>query len=79
MSDLLNCTRLAEELDVWPGYVTAMRKAGYVFTAAYRTTLASALEWLADNPDFRAEHWLKAKPSKKQKGAARRSVSTGGK
>jgi hypothetical protein len=67
LPQLLNCSRLAHALDVWPGYVTAMRKAGYVFTAAHRTTLQSALAWLAEHPHFRAEHYLNPHRSRKKK------------
>ena len=59
-SDLLTAKTLAAALPSnipgktrSPGYVSAMKAAGYVFQFGPYTTLDHALEWLAANPDFR--------------------------
>jgi hypothetical protein len=57
--DLLNGERLAEALHKNPAFVTAMKRAGYVFKykAANLTTLEHALEALRRSPEFVAAHY----------------------
>ena len=50
---LLNCNQLAEALGRHATYVYMMKRAGYVFSHGNRTLFRHALEWLADNPEFR--------------------------
>lgn len=54
---LLNCEKLAEAIGRSVNYITAMRRAGYVFQYPGRTTLKHALKWLSENPYFVASHW----------------------
>jgi hypothetical protein len=51
-TDLLNKSQLAERLGRSKGYVSAMVKAGFT-TPCGRTTLKAAMQWMAENPDFR--------------------------
>lgn len=55
---LLKCKELAEQLGRGAGYITAMRRAGYVLLIPGRTTLKHAMAWLAANPDFQSTEWL---------------------
>jgi len=56
----LNCTQLAKVLQRPVCYVTAMRRAGYVFEyeALGRTTEDHALECLKAHPEFLANDYL---------------------
>lgn len=58
--NLLNCKQLAGHLQVHPGYVSAMRRAGYkmLIEATNRTTIEHAAQWLMSNPDFRASDYM---------------------
>jgi hypothetical protein len=53
----LSIKDLCRKLDRGRSYVWAMRKAGYKFTHGKRTTLASALLWLKENPYFCSNHY----------------------
>ncbi len=55
---LVNCTQLAVAIGHHPNYVSAMKSAGYRFKYATRTTLAHALNWLEEHPDFRTTEYL---------------------
>lgn len=57
--ELLNCSRLAEALGRSPGYVSAMKAAGYQMEFANRTRLSHALSWLRKNPDFRTTGYVR--------------------
>ena len=50
---LLNCKQLAEAIGRNPMYVSAMKRCGFVMRYAGRTTFKEALDWLAENPEFR--------------------------
>jgi hypothetical protein len=60
MSERLNCTELAKTLKKAPNYVTAMRRAGYVFRyeALMQTTEQHALDCLEAHPEFNASEYL---------------------
>ena len=49
----VNSKTLAARLARSPGYVAAMKSAGYKFTHGTRTLLSDALDWLAQHPGFR--------------------------
>lgn len=49
---LLSVKELPWELKRYPSYIYAMRQAGFRMPG-YRTTLATAMDWLARNPDWR--------------------------
>lgn len=53
MPIILNSKQLAAELGRGKSYVSAMKLGGFVFTHGMKTTLQAALDWLAENPDFR--------------------------
>jgi hypothetical protein len=75
-AELINKTQLAERLGRSKGYVSAMCKAGFS-TPCGRTTLKSAMEWMAANPDFRVADSYAPKqvtPRKKLSSGTRRSV-----
>jgi hypothetical protein len=50
----VNGKSLAATLGRSPGYIAAMKSAGYRFTHGTRTLVSDALKWLAEHPDFRA-------------------------
>ena len=49
----VNGKTLALRLGRSPGYVAAMKSAGYGYTHGTRTLVSDALKWLAQHPDFR--------------------------
>jgi hypothetical protein len=49
----VNGKTLAARLGRSPGYIAAMKAAGYKCTHGTRTLLSDALKWLAQHPDFR--------------------------
>jgi len=49
----VNGKTLAARLGRSPGYIAAMRSAGYPFTHGMRTLVSDALKWLQEHPDFR--------------------------
>jgi hypothetical protein len=57
-TEILNAKRLAESLGRHQQFVTAMKRAGYAFKYGRMTTREHALEWLANNTDFIATHFL---------------------
>lgn len=59
-SERLNCQELAAVLKKAPNYVTAMRRAGYVFKyeALMQTTEEHALACLELHPEFNAREYL---------------------
>ena len=63
-----------------PGYVSAMKAAGYVFSHGPYTTLPHALNWLRENPDFRTTRYRNRVPGFEGKKARRprREVSSAG-
>lgn len=73
-TELLNKSQLAERLGRSKGYVSAMCRAGFA-TPCGRTTLKSALQWMAENPDFRvADAYKSVNPRKKSSPRTRQSV-----
>jgi hypothetical protein len=58
----LNGKTLAASLRRSRGYVAAMKSAGYKFTHGTRTLLSDALNWLAENPDFRVTGYRRNAP-----------------
>src|ERR1051325_1642906 len=71
-SKLLNATQLGEAMGKGPGYVTAMRAAGYEFEFGNQTTLRHALRWRKKNPAFRSTSYYRAhrRPPADAKGVA---------
>lgn len=57
---LLNGTQLAEQMGKNPGFVSVMKKSGYVFQYGTQTTLAHALAWRKLNPNFRTTSYYRA-------------------
>lgn len=51
MPKLLTCKELAWSLNKNVSYIYAMRKAGFHMPGGV-ATVESAIEWLAENPDF---------------------------
>ncbi|MFN2507312.1 MAG: hypothetical protein ABR589_00885 [Chthoniobacterales bacterium] len=58
----VNAKTLAAQMGRSPGYVAAMKSAGYTFTHGTRTLLSDALRWLAEHPDFRATGYRRNLP-----------------
>jgi hypothetical protein len=58
----VNGKTLAAQLGRSPGYVAAMKSAGYRFTHGTRTLVSDALKWLAEHPDFRATGYRRNLP-----------------
>lgn len=58
---LLNCTELAEAMNVPRMFVTAMRAEGYQFPYQHQTTLQHALAWRADHRHFRYSDYIERK------------------
>jgi hypothetical protein len=56
---LLNCQELAEAMGKKPGYVSAMRAAGYQFQFGNQTTLRHALRWRGKNLRFRSTSYYR--------------------
>ena len=55
----LNAKQLAAELGRSRSYITAMKRAGYVFEFGTTTTYSHACIWLKKNGNqFRASHYL---------------------
>lgn len=75
-TDLLNCKTLAERMGQGPGYVSAMKAAGYSFEFGTKTTLKHALRWRRRNPDFRTTAYYRAhreQPADDSGGSANKS------
>jgi len=75
-TELLNKSQLAERLGRSKGYVSAMCKAGFA-TPCGRTTLKAAMQWMAENPDFRvADAYAPSiKPRKKSPSGTRQTAT----
>jgi hypothetical protein len=58
----VNGKTLALRIGRSPGYVAAMKSAGYRFTHGTRTLVSDALTWLAEHPDFRATGYRRNLP-----------------
>lgn len=58
----VNGKTLAARLGRSPGYIAAMKSAGYTFTHGTRTLVSDALKWLAEHPDFRATGYRRNLP-----------------
>ena len=58
----VNGKTLAAQLGRSPGYIAAMKSAGYSFTHGTRTLVSDALKWLADHPNFRATGYRRNLP-----------------
>jgi hypothetical protein len=58
----VNGKTLAAQLGRSPGYIAAMKSAGYTFTHGTRTLLSHALKWLAAHPNFRATGYRRNLP-----------------
>jgi hypothetical protein len=71
--ELLSKSQLAERLGRSNGYVSAMCKAGFQVPCG-RTTLRAALDWMAENPDFRVRDAYKPIRQKSAARETRRSV-----
>lgn len=70
---LLNVSELAAELGVPPCFVKRMKWAGFPMPGG-RSTVAWALEWLKQHPDFKQSDWTKPR-----RGAERQSERDAGK
>ena len=76
--ELLTASTLAAKLPgnskqgtVAPAYISAMKAAGYVFSHGRYTTLAHALKWLKEHPDFRTTRYRNRVPGFEGKKARR--------
>ena len=58
----VNGKTLASQLKRSPGYVAAMKAAGYKYTHGTRTLVSDALKWLSENPDFRVTGYRRNLP-----------------
>ena len=58
----VNGKTLAAQLGRSPGYIAAMKSAGYNFSHGTRTLVSDALKWLAAHPDFRATGYRRNLP-----------------
>jgi hypothetical protein len=58
----VNGKTLAAQLGRSPGYIAAMKSAGYIFSHGTRTLVSDALRWLAEHPDFRATGYRRNLP-----------------
>lgn len=58
--ELLNCSVLAERMGKKPGYVSAMKAAGYKFEFGNQTTLRHALRWRRQHKQFRTTAYYRA-------------------
>lgn len=58
----VNGKTLAAQLGRSPGYIVAMKSAGYTFSHGTRTLVSDALKWLAEHPDFRATGYRQNSP-----------------
>ena len=58
----VNGKTLAARLGRSPGYIAAMKSAGYTFSHGTRTLVSNALNWLAEHPDFRATGYRRNLP-----------------
>lgn len=58
----VNGKTLAAQLGRSPGYIAAMKSAGYSFSHGTRTLVSDALKWLAEHPDFRATGYRRNLP-----------------
>ena len=54
----LNAKRLAQALNRSVPYITAMKKAGYVFKYGTVTTLQHARGWLKAHPEFKCTQYF---------------------
>lgn len=76
---LKNMIQLAAALGVSPVFVKRMKYAGFRMAYGGRSTLADAMKWLRDNPDFVPGKWTSprglvasADLTKPSRGASRR-------
>lgn len=58
----VNGKTLALRLARSPGYVAAMKSAGYKYTHGTRTLVSDALNWLAEHSEFRATGYRRNHP-----------------
>ncbi len=58
----VNAKTLAARLGRSPGYVAAMKAAGYQFTHGTRTLVSDALNWLAEHREFRTTGYRRNAP-----------------
>ena len=58
----VNGKTLAAQLGRSPGYIAAMKSAGYTFSHGTRTLVSDALKGLAEHPDFRATGYRRNLP-----------------
>jgi hypothetical protein len=58
----VNSKTLAAKLERSPGYIAAMKSAGYKFSHGTRTLVSDALNWLAEHPDFRTTGYRRNEP-----------------
>jgi hypothetical protein len=58
----VNGKTLAAHLGRSPGYIAAMKSAGYTFSHGTRTLVSDALKWLAEHPDFRTTGYRRNLP-----------------
>ena len=72
----VNSKTLAAQLGRSPGYVSAMKSAGYKFTHGTRTLLSDALGWLAAHPEFRVTGYRQSAPGFVKRRRARSSAAT---
>lgn len=68
---IYNATQLAKKLGICRDYISAMKKSGFEFTHGMRTTLQSALDWIAEHPDFRLRTAYPSKAKKKKETVAK--------
>ncbi len=64
LSALLTTSELALALGRSDTYVLALKRAGYVFQYADRTTVDHVLDWLAVHPEFRSTNYIRAPRSR---------------
>jgi hypothetical protein len=61
-SQLINKGQLAEQLGRSKSYISAMCRAGFQ-TPCGRTSVKAAMQWMAENPDFRVADAYKRQTS----------------
>jgi hypothetical protein len=71
---LYNTSGLAEVIEVGRTTISAMKRLGFKFLYGRRTTVRSALDWMAAHPEFRQRQ---AYPSKARNGSPRNSKRAG--
>jgi hypothetical protein len=65
--DLARCLKGRGRSPVSRSFIYAMKRAGYEFTHGKLTTVGSARQWLAANPEFRTTSYFDDARTRKEK------------